>query len=371
MFTDEHLYSLALRHCAHIGDMAFDTLVRSAGSARAVWNLPKKELATIFGIGSKRVSEIGSKKPLQFAEKEIAFCEKNSIKILLRHQQDYSKLLLQADDAPAILYLKGKLSTERKPISIVGTRNITAYGKRFLQEFFERLPASRITTVSGLALGVDSAVHEYSLNKDIPTVAVLAHGLHTIYPSQNRKLASKILENSGALISEFNSTEKPDREHFIQRNRIIAALSEATLVIETAFGGGSISTVTFANSYNREVFALPGAIHDKYSQGCNQLISQLKARIISTIPDLIDELDLGEKLPSMEQLFPKSEIKVALNDFQQAIVTLLENRSLLALDEMSEITSTPSHKLLSVLLELELQGLVKCNSGRQYSLTNI
>lgn len=367
MFTEEHLYAIALRRCALVGDINFHRLVRTAGSAAAVWSLPKRELAKAFGVGSKTLTEIGTKEPLEFAEKEIRFCEKNSISILLRHFPQYPPLLNETDDAPAIVYAKGNLDFSRKSLSIVGTRNITAYGKKFLEELFEELPSHNLASVSGLALGVDTAVHEFSLKHQIPTIAVLAHGFQTIYPSKNKALAHSILEQGGTLLTEFNSSQKPDRENFIQRNRIIAALSEATIVVETAFGGGSVSTVTFANNYNREVYALPGKITDKYSQGCNQLIAQLKARTISTVSGLIEELNLQCE-PKTGILFPRSEIKLLLSDDQQLVFKILEEHALLSLDELSEKTDLPSQKLLAILLQLELEGYIKTHSGKQYSL---
>ncbi len=368
MFTDEHLYSIALRRCTLIGDINFHRLVRTAGSAKEVWSLPKRELAKAFGVGSRTLSEIGTAEPLEFAEKELLFCEKNGINILLRHNSEYPRLLNEAEDAPAILYCKGNLEFSARSVSIVGTRNITSYGRKFLEELFPELPAENLITVSGLALGADTAVHELSLKHKIPTTAVLAHGFHTIYPSKNRKLAETILENGGTILSEFNSSQKPDRENFIQRNRIIAALSETTIVVETAFGGGSVSTVTFANNYNREVYALPGKITDKYSQGCNQLISQLKARTISTISGLIEEMDLKLQ-PKTGILFPRSEIKLQLSEDQQLIYEILEENSQISLDELGEKTELPAQKLLAILLHLELAGHVKTHSGKQYSLS--
>ncbi len=368
MFTEEHLYSVALRRCALIGDINFHRLVHTAGSAKEVWSLPKRELSRAFGIGSRTLSEIGTAEPLQFAENELRFCEKNGVGILLRHTADYPAMLKEAEDAPSVLYCKGKTDFTPRSVSIVGTRNVTAYGKKFLEELFPELPAENLMTVSGLAIGADTAVHELSLKYNIHTVAVLAHGFHTIYPSKNRKLAQTILEKGGTILTEFNSSQKPDRENFIQRNRIIAALSETTIVVETAFGGGSVSTVTFANNYNREVYALPGKITDKYSQGCNQLIAQLKARTISTIPGLIEEMDLKSK-PKTGILFPHSEIVLQLSEEQQLIYEILKKKSQISLDELGEKTELPTQKLLALLLQLELAGHVKTHSGKQYSLS--
>lgn len=156
---------------------------------------------------------------------------------------------------------------------------MTSYGQQFIGDFLEAASSSKCISVSGLALGVDKEVHEQSIHYKIPTVAVLAHGFHMLYPSKNKKLSEKILEEGGALFTEFNSSRKPDRENFIQRNRIIAGMSPSTIVVETGFGGGSVSTAAFANDYNREVFALPGKITDPYSQGCNQLIFRIKQQL--------------------------------------------------------------------------------------------
>lgn len=366
MFSEEHLYAIALRKCNKIGDINFQKLVKTVGSAKEVWGTRPKELSKILGIGSKTISEIGSLEHLHFAEKELLFCDKNQIQIKLRYLGDFPKLLNECDDAPAILYQKGKFNENLPAISIVGTRSMTNYGKKFVEDFFKEISSKKVISVSGLALGADTAVHECSLTNNIPTIGVLAHGFHTLYPSKNKKLAEKIVEHNGALISEFNSSQKPDRENFIQRNRIIAGFSESIIVVETAFGGGSVSTVGFANTYNREVYALPGKITDKYSQGCNQLIAQNKARTISSISEMIDELGLNKEKTKIGTLFPRSEIRLQLADNQKIILDLIFENSGISLDEISNQTNIPSHKLLPILLELELLGYIKSLSGRQY-----
>ena len=368
MFSDEHLYSVALRKCNLIGDAIFRKLIDVEGSAEQVWKLPKNKITKIFGIGEKISSDIGNDDHLKFAEKELEFCVKNNIKINLRHKKELPNLLLECDDAPAILYQKGEYNEDKFPISIVGTRNITAYGKTFVEELMEELKSLEIQTVSGLALGVDAEVHQKSLDKNIPTTAVLAHGFHTLYPAKNRLLSEKILENGGALFTEFNTSQKPDRENFIQRNRIVAGLSPATVVVETAFGGGSISTVSFANSYNRDVYALPGKIIDKYSQGCNQIIAQHKAATISTVKDLIKDLGLYEPKEKIGELFPKSETKLQLTDEQEVIYNIIKENPLITLDEISEISESPTYKILPILLEIEISGYIKSFSGRQFQI---
>ncbi len=366
MYSEEHLYSIALRECNLIGDINFYKLVRTFGSAKNAWFHTKKEYKKLDGFGYRMVADIGNSNHLKFAEKELSFCEKNNITINLRHFGDLPALLNECSDAPAILYQKGSFDDQKQRISIVGTRNMTLYGQQFISDFFEETRSCSYTSVSGLALGIDKEVHDQSLQKGIPTAAVLAHGFHTIYPSKNRKLSEKVLEEGGALFTEFNSSRKPDRENFIQRNRIVAGLSPATIVVETAFGGGSVSTATFANQYNREVFALPGKITDKQSQGCNHLIFQNKAAPISTIKDLIDYLGLKKPKAKIDELFSSSEIHIQLTECQQLIFNTISENPQVSLDDMIEKTGLASHKILPIILDLELLGKVKSLSGRQF-----
>ncbi len=368
MISEEHLYAIALRECSLIGDILFHRLIQTFGSAEEAWKIAKKEYSKAEGLGRKTVSDIGNKEHLHFAEQELKFCEKNGIQIRLRHLNEIPSLLKECPDAPAILYQKGDFDDTVPKVSIVGTRNMTSYGKRFIEDFFEATQSSKYLSVSGLALGVDKEVHEQSVQHKIPTIAVLAHGFHTLYPSGNKKLSEKILQEGGALVTEFNSSRKPDRENFIQRNRIIAGLSPATIVVETAFGGGSVSTVSFANDYNREVFALPGKITDPYSQGCNQLIFLNKAAAISTVRDLVDSLGFNNPREKMEELFPYSETAPQLTENQQMVYQSIKENPQISLDDLAQKISISTHKILPVILELELLGKVKSFSGRQFTV---
>ena len=359
MFSEETLYSVALRHCPLIGDMVFRKLVSEIGSAKEVWEVSKSGLKNIYGIGRKISLEIGNPDHLKFAEQELKFCEKNNIKISLRHLGEFPYHLNECEDDPANHYQKGSYDDSRQPLSIVGTRNITSYGKIFVQDLLEEIKTKHIISVSGLALGIDTEVHEVSLQKNIATAAVLAHGFHTLYPRKNRRLSERILEENGVLFTEFNSSQKPDRENFIQRNRVIAGLSRATIVVETAFGGGSVSTATFANNYNREVYALPGKITDKYSQGCNQLIFQNKAAAISTISSLTEQLGFHKEIEKTGELFPSSEIRIQLPEIQQTLLKALDKNTPLSLDEISIKMQIPSYKILPDLLQLEISGYIK------------
>ncbi|PRB06646.1 DNA-protecting protein DprA [Chryseobacterium sp. MYb7] len=366
MLSEEYLYAIALRECSQIGDIHFHKLVRTFGSAKEAWKRAKKEYKKLEGIGQKTVSDIGNETHLKFAEEELNFCEKNNIQIRLRHLNETPSLLHECNDAPAILYQKGQINDSLAKVSMVGTRNMTSYGQQFIEEFFEASQSSNYISVSGLALGVDKEVHEQSIRTRKPTVGVLAHGFQFLYPAKNRRLSEKILQEGGALITEFSSTRKPDRENFIQRNRIVAGISPATIVVETGFGGGSISTAAFANDYNREVFALPGKITETSSQGCNQLIFHHKATAISTIKDLIGMLGFNDSKEKIEELFPSSEKSIQLSDIQNLIYQSIKDQPQISLDDLSQKIEVSTYKILPIILELELLGKVKSFSGRQF-----
>ncbi|MDM1553850.1 MULTISPECIES: DNA-processing protein DprA [Chryseobacterium] len=366
MISEEYLYAIALRESSQIGDINFHKLVKTFGNAENAWKKAKREYKKLEGIGQKTVADIGNESHLKFAEKELSFCEKNNIRIRLRHLDETPSLLNECIDAPAILYQKGNTNESLQKISIVGTRTMTSYGKQFITDFFEATQSLQYASVSGLALGIDKEVHEQSIRNQKPTIAVLAHGFDFLYPAQNRKLSEKILQEGGILLTEFNSTRKPDRENFIQRNRIVAGLSPSTIVVETGFGGGSVSTAAFANDYNREVFALPGRITDIHSQGCNQLILHNKATAISTIKDLISMLGFHNPKEKIAELFPHSETTIQLTDNQENIYQFIKQNPQISLDDLAQEIDLSSHKILPIILELELLGKVKSFSGRQF-----
>jgi len=369
MYTEEIFYSIALRNCHLIGDFYFKKIVSVVGSAKEAWMLSKKELKKQYGIGNKVLEEIGKDSHLFFAEEEIKICEKNNIKIYISHLGESIGLLNQCDDSPAILYMKGKFDNKKTNISIVGTRKISRYGSTFISEFLKTLKNSDVQTISGLAVGADSHVHEESIENNIPTAAVLAHGFNTLYPAKNKSLADKILENGGCLMTEFSYNKPPVRESFVHRNRIIAGISPATIIVETAYSGGSMSTANFANIYNREVLALPGDICNKYSQGCNLLISQNKARIIVSVSDIVNYLDLSAKTEEQLSLFKEKEIPQNLSPEQKLVLSTITETHDISLDEISEKLNIPTYKILPIILDLEILGLIKTSSMRKYSIS--
>ena len=367
MTSEEYLYILALKQCKNIGNINLKKLIKNIGSAKTVWQSSSKSLLSISGIGKNSIQNIGSKEFLLSSEKELKFCEKHNINIISQEDELYPKHLLNCDDAPMLLFYKGKLNNDLNPISIVGTRKLTAYGKHFIQDLTAELSSSKVCTISGLALGADSCVHEESLKHEIPTIAILAQSLDKIYPASNKNLAKKILESNGALVTEYASFEGMAKENFLQRNRIIAGFSPHLIVVETAYGGGSITTVTAANQYNRDIFALPGKITDTYSQGCNHLIANNKAESIVDVKTLIKNLDFTPQ----PELFPKEENRIEIDPEKKdhhKILEIITNNKSTSLDELAEKSEILHHKLLPILLDLEIFGYIKCLSGRQYQL---
>lgn len=363
---EEILYSIALRKCRFVGDVVFRELINFFGSAKNVWMASHSVLNEMKGIGSKIIKEIGNENYLRFAEREIELCRQNGITILLRHRNEIPGFLSECDDAPSVLYRKGNEDKTAHFLSIVGTRNSTNYGKDFLESFFSSLKRNDVHVISGLAFGSDAEAHHKALQYNLKTSAVLAHGLHMIYPKEHSLLVKKILDSGGALFSEYNYLEKPYRESFLQRNRIVAGISPSLIVLESAYGGGSMSTVNFANQYNRDVYALPGRIGDKYSQGCNKIIAENRAKIIFSVKELISDLGY-EQTQRIEEFFPMSK-KINLTEMQNMVYQIILDGGELMLDEIAEKASVLPHKILSILLDLELLGCIKVNSARLYSV---
>ena len=270
--NDQLLYGVALTLVPGIGDVNAKKLVAYCGGAEAVFKEKKKNLLHISGIGERTVESIASQNVLSRAEKELLFAERNNIRVLYYLNQDYPKRLQHCYDSPIILYCKGNTDLNAsKVVGVVGTRNVTDYGRNIVDKLVQDLIEDNVMIVSGLAYGVDTCAHKAALN-NLLTAAVLAHGFQTIYPSVNMSLARKMLEDGGCLLTEFISGTEPDRENFPKRNRIVAGMIDCLVVVESASKGGALITADIANTYDRDVFAFPGRIGDLYSQGCNMII---------------------------------------------------------------------------------------------------
>ena len=363
MNTTNLLYTLALQKAANIGDITAKKLLQHCGSAENIFKEKESLLQKINGIGSYSCKALKDKKLLIEAEKELNYINNNTIKHWYYQDDEYPKRLKHCVDGPILLFYSGNINLEQQHIiSIVGTRNITNNGKRMCEEIVEELSLLNPIVVSGFAYGTDITAHKAAIKNNLQTVACLAHGLNQIYPKTHKQYMRDV-EAHGGFITEFWSSSKPDRENFIKRNRIIAGLSEATLVIESAEKGGSLVTADIANSYNREVFALPGRADDKLSVGTNNLIKLQRAQLVSSAADIAFMLNWDvkqSKKPIQPQLF------VDLNPEEEKIITFLKNKELVGLDRIAKQCDLPIFQTSSTLLNLELKGLVRPHPGKQF-----
>ncbi|MEP6614446.1 MAG: DNA-processing protein DprA [Mucilaginibacter sp.] len=363
------LHQVALTFVKNIGPTLAKSLTAHFGGAEQIFNAPKGKLLKVPGIGEKTVSQLDFGVALKKAEHELKFIEKNGIEVIFYTDSRYPKRLKNCNDSPVLLYAKGKADLNMQHVvSIVGTRNATEYGKQLCRQLIEELQQHNILVVSGLALGIDVAIHKECLKQNVPTVGVVGHGLDRMYPSQNRATADKMLENGG-LLSEYPSGTIPDRENFPQRNRIVAGMADATIVVEAGIKGGALITAEIANSYNRDVFAFPGRLGDEYSEGCNFLIRNNKAQLLTCAADLAFSLG-WEKEETTKSPVEQFILPFDLTQDESLIITLLrENKTPLAIDDLSIKAKMTTSKLAMNLLNMEMQGYIRGLPGKMYCLS--
>lgn len=366
MLSKEELrYTLALQRIPNLGDISAKKLLRKVGSAEGIFNEKKSNLAKIDGIGFIRLKEINLKHQLEQADEEIRYIEANEIEWCYFKDKNYPEKLKHCLDGPMLLFQRGNIDlVNKKIISIVGTRKITTYGSSFCQNLIEELSPLNPVIVSGLAYGVDICAHKAAIENNLQTIGCLAHGLNQTYPKDHKRYIQKIEENGG-FFTEFWSSDKFDKTNFLKRNRIIAGLSEATIVIESAEKGGSLVTADIAHSYNREVFALPGRATDSQSKGCNNLIKQQKAQVLTNAADIIYQLgwELKENpKPRQTQLF------VELDEEEKAIFRFLKEKEKELLDTIALECSMPVFRAATLLMNMELKGVVRPLPGKLFQL---
>ncbi|NQY08874.1 MAG: DNA-protecting protein DprA [Flavobacteriales bacterium] len=359
------LFQIRLNLIPRIGCINAKKLVSYIGSVEAIFEEKKKVLLKIPGIGEHTAQSIVSSKNIARAEQEIEFVSKNKIQPLFYLNDDYPARLKYCEDGPLLIYCKGNMNLNHtKVVSIVGTRNATDYGKKVCQELIEGLGRHDCLVVSGLAYGIDICAHMAALNNKVSTVGVVAHGLDRIYPRIHENVADKMLEQGG-LITEFMSETNPDRENFPKRNRIIAGLADAVIVIESGPRGGSLITADIANSYDREVLAYPGKSTDKMSTGCNWLIKRSLAASMENIADL-ELLMQWEK--ESKKVKPKPRINVKLSEEERVLVDLIKEKGKYHIDELTIDSKIAMNKTSALLINLEFSGVVKSLPGRMYVL---
>jgi len=365
MNENENCYVLALKLTPGIGDVLAKQLISYCGSASSIFKEKKGILLKIPNIGEKTVKALTSASIIKQAEASLSACEKQNIAVIPYFHPEYPERLKIVNDAPLLIYSKGKSAfRDSKIVGVVGTRNATAYGKQITEKIVEELVAHQAVVVSGLAYGIDIAAHRAALKNKLSTVAILAGGLDKIYPSVHKKSALEMLQSDGGWISEYPPGTKPEAHNFPSRNRIIAGMSEALIVVEAANMGGALITANIAYSYNREVFAVPGTLEHKYSEGCNALIRSQKATIYTGIKDLEYLLgwEKGESKPQ-KKLLDLSKY----GESEQKIMTVLEEfKTGLHLDELSWKTQISVHEAVGHLLTLEFDGLIRSLPGKRY-----
>jgi DNA processing protein len=363
MKEQELFHLLALLQVEGVGDIMAKKLINHCGSAEVVFKTKTSQLAGIDGIGSVLLQKLKDKSVFEKAEQELQFIKSNEINVSYFQDENYPDRLKHCIDGPVLLFTSGNINLKnKKTISIVGTRQITSYGMEFCRKLIEDLAPLDPVIISGFAYGVDIFAHQLAIEHDLQTIGVVAHGLNQIYPKTHKKYVAKI-EQNGGFMTEFWSSSNPEKENFVRRNRIVAGMSEATIVIESAERGGSLITANIANDYNRDVFAVPGRTTDKFSQGCNNLIKTQKANLLTSAADLIYILnwDIESKTkPVQKQLFVTLE-----NDEQKVYDYLLKNGKEL-MDIIALRCDFPIYKISGMLLNMELKGVIRPLPGKLF-----
>ena len=370
MQETELLYLLALQKVEGVGDIVAKKLLTHCGNAETIFKTKSSQLSSIDGIGTVLLSKLKNKTIFEKAEAELKFIINNEINVAFFQDDNYPDRLKHCIDGPLLLFTSGNIDFKtRKIISIVGTRQITSHGTEFCKKLIFDLAPLNPIIVSGFAYGVDIVAHQAAIEHGLQTIGVVAHGLDQIYPGVHKKYVSK-MEINGGFMTEFWSKTNPEKENFVKRNRIVAGMSEATIVIESAEKGGSLITANLANDYNRDVFAVPGRTSDKFSQGCNNLIKTQKANLLTSAADIVYILnwDLegiasnsrNDKKPVQKQLF------VTLENDEQKIYDYLLKSGKEILDVIALECDFPIYKISGILLNMELKGVIRPLPGKLF-----
>lgn len=365
---NELFFLLALQYARGVGDLRAKKLIAACGSAAAVFSERPGVLQRIEGVGPFAVQRVLSPENLRAAEKEIIALSDRSIRVVTFLDKEYPERLRHCPDGPLLLFLKGNANlSSRRMISVVGTRRLTAWGRDFCEKFIDDLSPLRPTIVSGYAYGADICAHLAALDRGLQTIACVAHGLDITYPAAHKRYNERILEQGGFL-SDFWLGVRPERDHFLRRNRIIAGLSEAVVVIESAEKGGSLVTADIANSYNREVFAVPGRPGDPFSRGCNMLVKQQKAHLLESAADLAFMLGWNPDEKEVPRAVQK-QLFVELEPAEEVVFSVLGQKGKMLLDELAYSCNVPVNRLSATLLGMEMKGVVKPLPGKYFELT--
>ena len=366
-FSNDLLYQVALTMIPQIGPVQSKILLQHC-DVEEIFHAKRSFLERIEGIGSIRAEAICSFRDFDEAEEEIRFMEKNDIQPLFITDKHYPQRLLNCYDSPTLLYYKGQADLNiQKILAIIGTRKNTDQGRQLVDKLVQELVEQGVMVISGLAFGIDSLAHRAALKNNLRTVGVVAHGLDQIYPPENRLLCREMLQANGGILSEFRNGTKPDRHNFPSRNRIVAGMSDATIVVETDIKGGSMITAELANGYNREVFAYPGRVNDPRSAGCNELIRTNRAQLITDTKQILQSMgwlpDLTVKKPFQKQLF------IELSPEETRVVDLLKESASIHVDELNGRSGLSHGQFANAIINLELANVVVSLPGKLYRLS--
>ena len=365
MNSNDLLHQISLTQINNIGCVQAKILLEHFNTAEAIFKAKKKELSLIDGIGEIRANNIKHFDTFKDAEQEIKFIEKHHIQPLFITDKNYPQKLLNCYDAPTMLYYRGRGDLNaQKSISIIGTRNNTDYGKQITEQLIADLANENITIYSGLAFGIDAIAHKAALKNNLPTVGVLAHGLDSIYPAQHKTLATEMLLNGG-LLTEFPKGTKADKHNFPKRNRIVAGIADATIVVETAIKGGSMITAELAYNYNKDLFAIPAKITDIKSAGCLKLIIQNKAVLLTSAQQLLDNMNWQTKPKTIKK---QRELFIDLSADEKLLFDIIEKKETISIDEIYNLSNLNSSSVAAALLSLELQNLINSLPGKIYKV---
>ncbi|MBK7959635.1 MAG: DNA-protecting protein DprA [Bacteroidetes bacterium] len=358
---------IALTMIEGVGSMTIQYLLSYCGGIENIFRSSKAKLMKIPNIGAITADAILSKDPMDRAEEELQFIEKNQIQTYFHTDENYPHRLKECKDHPLLMFYKGNSPIENKKVlAIVGTRNATEYSQRFLDTLLEELSTiPELLVVSGLAYGVDIKSHRACIKNKIPNIAVMGTGLNSIYPATHRKYAVEIVQNGG-LLTEFTTRSKIVPANFPMRNRIIAGLSDVTLVVETKTKGGSVITANIANSYNREVVALPGKVGEETSEGCNFLIKTYKAQMVESAADLLNYMDWGNTLKKKKAV--QREFNFEGNDQEKKVYEIIQNNRGIEIDKLCYLSELTGSAIAGILLEMELNNIVRPLPGKKYEL---
>jgi DNA processing protein len=371
MTETELFYLLTLLQTDGVGDIVAKKLLNHCQSAEEIFKSKSNILASIDGIGPILIKKLKAQSASNLAEAEMKFIQNNNIQTYYYKDAEYPDKLKHCIDGPTLLFGSGNVKVNnQKIISIVGTREITSAGMDFCKKLIEDLAPLNPIIVSGFAYGVDIFAHKTAMDLNLQTIGVVAHGLNQVYPKVHKKYVSK-MESNGGFLTEFWSNSNPEKENFVKRNRIVAGMSEATIVIESAEKGGSLITANLANDYNRDVFAVPGRTTDKFSQGCNNLIKTQRANLLTSAADILYILNwkVEDEIASQgrnNQKAVQKQLFVTLDSDEQKIYDYLLSNGKQVLDVVALECDFPVYRISSLLLNMELKGVIRPLPGKLF-----